>query len=616
MTKPKWRTLRHAQGTATKVPKWIEALSGDEAEEAVDELRSALVAPGQWFSASPPTIAALMQVGTPVAWRLATECLSSDPLQALAGKVDLASQADPHFKECQAQAAAHGDLLRAALESKDAEVASSAAGLASFLPDLDLDGALERLLRSKRTQAEVASALLALSLRAKLRSKPLPPSVARYAATEPSRTIYHGAATLLHQLPEPAAQSSLFQALSTSAGQPSWMGADAFSVVAACAAGRSAEDHKALAHSLANALRDAPQATRVEPTRVEATRVEPTRVEGAREEGAGVEGPALSVEARKGGPLLALAWAGVAVDLQIRQSEPRYELLSADGLSPDQREVVSAMSTRHGLNLVGSGIPHGLVERRRWLGLDEASPLEQELTYEGDDIPVWRAWRAIKRDQKSAQQIPEVLAERFSKEDQLRMLVEVGLDAYGLYYAGKPYPDAAAYDALLAEVDLNVAATWARALADDLGPMVRDGLEDHTCMARPEPYHALLLVLTRAGVAFEPEWDSLVSHIGGHAEELHLALPAERREQLVYSRLVADEQAGNRPMRSLVSLAVRLSPSYRVIKIVLEMAEHHRQRYAAGRIRTEMESHIEQIRALASSSPEIERALAEVSIGE
>jgi hypothetical protein len=58
-----WKKLKHAQGPATRVPKQIDALGAAEslaAEESYVNLVEALVAPGQFFSASAPAVALLL----------------------------------------------------------------------------------------------------------------------------------------------------------------------------------------------------------------------------------------------------------------------------------------------------------------------------------------------------------------------------------------------------------------------------------------------------------------------------------------------------------------------------------------------------------------------------
>ena len=56
MTTPEWKQLKHAQGPATRVPAQLKKLIGtaEAREEAFYQLREALVAPGEWFSASGP----------------------------------------------------------------------------------------------------------------------------------------------------------------------------------------------------------------------------------------------------------------------------------------------------------------------------------------------------------------------------------------------------------------------------------------------------------------------------------------------------------------------------------------------------------------------------------
>jgi hypothetical protein len=87
MTTPDWKHLKHAQGPATRVPAQVKKLAGATAEsreEAFLQLREALVAPGQWFSASGPAAellakqAAGAKAGRDVTLRLLGEMAAGD----------------------------------------------------------------------------------------------------------------------------------------------------------------------------------------------------------------------------------------------------------------------------------------------------------------------------------------------------------------------------------------------------------------------------------------------------------------------------------------------------------------------------------------------------------
>ncbi|MEZ4228217.1 MAG: hypothetical protein R3B89_03570 [Polyangiaceae bacterium] len=582
MAKPKWKTLKHALGSATKLPAMIQELSGSEQQvrRVEPDLRAMLVSPASWFSASAPAVLELLAIQSPTAWLLACDCLTSGHLEVLSGRVGR-DQLERLWSEIKPAAL---PLVSQALGSGDEELASAAGYFAGFLAEPKIDAQLVTLLSERKAEACTASGMLALAVSSKLRGEGLSAEIARFHAKSPLELVAHAAATLLHESLDPGAADQAFRALlQLEIGSTVWTERRTFDVVHGVVGCRDQEERQRLATSLADALGQAERVSRAAGDQL---------------------------------PRVALEWAAVAIDWEARQAQAGYEILPLDRFDSVQRRVLEGLSGRHGLNVVGSSAPHGLVERRRWLGLDPPSPLELELDTKLDGKavkwPVWRVWRHIKQTQSSTLEIPEPISDRASPEECLRMLIEVGLDAYGLYYAGKPYPTLASYEALLAETDCEHATSWAALLASSLGPMVRDGDYDHKCMQGIDPYVALLLVLVRGGASFDPAWDSLVPYIGKYAEELHLALPEHRREALIYERLLND--TASYPHRSLAALAIKLSPSYRVTRLLLDRILPQRERFKKGGVRDQLDAHLKALQEAATEHPDVARALGEVEI--
>lgn len=222
-----------------------------------------------------------------------------------------------------------------------------------------------------------------------------------------------------------------------------------------------------------------------------------------------------------------------------------------EDLTPAQRRVAEALAERPGIALASYPIPQKVQLRRRWLGLDAASPFERRVAFEHGGVshswPIWRVWLELqkqKRDAEIATYLPDPI-------ERLATYADVWVwEPYGLAW---PRDTAALIDQVGAS-----GARWAQGYADQLSRLPdpkatqvggiryvvtggEGGLGHWEPPGRPYlsmPAFAALVPIARAGAAIEARWESVIRY-SSHVLMLDVvaAIPSERREQALLAAM-------------------------------------------------------------------------------
>jgi len=313
-------------------------------------------------------------------------------------------------------------------------------------------------------------------------------------------------------------------------------------------------------------------------------------------------GESLGLEARRLGKLILELTGFAALE---KNGVARFEQLSRD-----QQGVARKLADTTLVPLAGYGLPACGTARRRWSGIAEPGPLEQEVMLTVDDtemgLPRWFALRKLR-------------AEGHSDRSPLPALLSTGLTALERWQAigeleSLRYPIGCHLDADEREEELAVVSgepgvlEIAREMADDLSQRIaaaaRDG--ENSC-PNPSGCACALLPLVRAGKPIEERWDVLVClRDDPHAREIFAALTLERREARIRDYLPADMPSGVIPssVEGVVAL-IDLAPTQPAIRAVLAAIE----KYAQARS-SRPEELLQALDERAREHPELKAALA------
>lgn len=291
---------------------------------------------------------------------------------------------------------------------------------------------------------------------------------------------------------------------------------------------------------------------------------------------------------------------------------PQWEMLALpEELTPDMLRVAHAL-LREDLHVGGWGLPSSQRLLRRWLGVAPPSAMERRIawTHEGAAVtwPVWKAWReAPEAILEHNQGLPAPFLELLTPAEIIEAAGESVLEPYDIH--GFPIEQR-----LLDTLDRHGAEAvgWAVPFLDRLAtlrspdrPYVREGTAGYNHLGIYDWDAAALIAfvpLVRAGVALEARWD-LVAPFTPHAlgREVLLALPPDRREEVLYRRLTTDwGPMGVKAINGFDAglYFLDLAPSVRVTQIVVGKMRNNR-----GYLKRRMERVTARLDALAAEHP-------------
>jgi len=292
----------------------------------------------------------------------------------------------------------------------------------------------------------------------------------------------------------------------------------------------------------------------------------------------------------------------------------RSMLALPEELDATQRRVAEHFTRRTDVEFGGFGLPTSQRRLRQWLGIDPPSILDQRIafTHEGVELsgPLWKVWTTL-----------DPLHNRGFPAHFVVLLTPVECVLFAI-------------EALLEHEACFMLDDRVRAILDDHGAEVAERIGELVdvlvSLRSPEgPYahrHTIgyrrlslyewdqlailtLLPLVRVGASLNPSWDTLAPFTGPNelVREILKALPAERREAVIYHRLTRDW--GHHPEKVLNGFddglaLLDLAPSERVARIVVAKYRHNRRFFARSK-----EKILARFDALAAVHPGVARAL-------
>ena len=264
--------------------------------------------------------------------------------------------------------------------------------------------------------------------------------------------------------------------------------------------------------------------------------------------------------------------------------EPAPRVALPEELTAEQKAMANRLADTHLLAAGGYRLPASGSARRRWLGLEASGPLEQMLVNaRGQPAPVWRVWPERAHNASD-------FADPLDGWEALTMFAALTYPPFGREL--KPE----AIEAELAAVVVGDALFQRiRRMAEDLSARYAAAQRTAVTFLPNSTVSALLLLpWVRAGKPLEPAWDRLIAvDSNPHTRELLLALPANRREQVLLASLRSNpHQPGLRAQ--LAGRLLDLAPTrtmlagYRAFLAELEaLSAIHPQVVAEGRAAAE-----------------------------
>ena len=589
-----WKKLTHATGPATRVPTQVQALVSSSARasrEAFAVLDETLYAAGKWSDGGVAAIPLLFDAadqGSPsghqALW-LVAEVVAGKHLHALEGPLKPADAFDGLAAEAQNAALEHADFLFECVDKGSPAMRAAAVFVLGFLPRL-----WER-------SEPVLTALL--------------------ASAEPSRELRATAmlslATLLSAVGTTRVPASLTD-LVQPGSEPIFRAAFALSVAII--------GDQATLSTLESPFASLPSFERCVEFPWFSGNLDAGVYSIARRYEAEVRGRFglwLAEGIPRCGPITQRqrqVWAGSAMLLAgfvLPWEADGY--VDVASLSDAQRELIAALD-HPDVETEGCGLPAGLRERRRWLGVDTPGPLERSIaislggkTLEGQ---VWWVWRQIYRDELDDGYLPEAIREQCASLERIECLVEVGFNAYDLGGLTPNDWEPAELESVLSEAGADL-VPWAEGFADRLATFVERSNTPHEF--RPVALEAcVLLPLVRAKRAFKLAWEVLVDEESINARELLSAITPERREALVFQRLGSGDVAWFAKCIELLPI-VDLVPSRRIAERLATSFRVERDRYKQGRSFEQAVAALTQLEALGNEEPEVAAGLRAAASG-
>jgi hypothetical protein len=540
-----WKSLQHANGAATDIPKHIKNLLGDdeyEAEKAFRLIYWLLVGPR--FNAAAPTLDALM-TAVPQAKQksrilvLAAEILGGDHVRAWLAPLDEALPAD-----LVAVMGRHKRTLLDASRSSEAEVRAAALLLLSLYSDDACSIALRA--RADGDPVVQASALLALG------------RVGAQAEIEAARTspspLVRGAATLaLLRLDRKLALTDVAE------GLEAWLSATEKIPWFGGLGGQryiSYQFLSATAHGLVELARWRGDAL-----------ADFARRLGAKSSNGVVTQRAGNIVVAVGGFLRFSEADAISYDRYERTSRAMPAL--PEELTAEERRLAIALADTWLIPRGGFGIAPAGACRKRWLGLLPGAPL---VTYELDGKSrtgtLWRAYFDLPPRLRPFE--PSFTAE-VAPLDRWQLQVEVTAEMGDGGYLYALRLENEKLEAELQRVAEDQALfTRIHEIADDLALRTAAAGREGAPLACATMTRLLFLPWVRAGHPLEPRWDPLV-FVG--VREVFASLPEERREARMWNA-GADSSDPWAPLRQDATKVLDLAPSKRIIDRIAVALEH------------------------------------------
>ena len=589
--KPNWKRLKHADGSASDVPKLVESLLAFERRRGTqpyDDLVELFDGDGEWFSASGPTIQLLLEGFV----EAQNNFLVLPLIAQLIGAGDARAWARPLAESCPAELEgiiiAHQETLWQAVGSPHPQIRSGATLVMALCPSLATE-ARPRLLKTlaeDESDSVRASAALALG---------------RFAERDEAAT------QLLTTLLERETSTRV-------------RGAGALARL------RLQQDEPwEFATELEGWLVWDPSETGVEEeltwfggANIPANLLPPYTFPAAR--------PLIEWLRRLADPVPALERLierfgnGTAPMVRrhitdvVRQVGgfwkvggyyPQWYVGPFDELSSEQQHIARCLAGTRLFTTAGFGLPAAGELRKRWIGLAPPGPLDQVVTLSvgGSELtgPLWWLWKQALVEDESGTPVPDIIATHLEQAQRWEALVLMAAGSYGTPVA---FDEASIADELAGSAGNTMvvasAAEWATALAIQ----ITDSRAQHEYRGVGLALSALLLLpLTRNGVAIQPQWDSLIVFgTSALAHELFAALPFERREKLAWSLL---HPTITPAVRSILPI-VDLLPSERFTRLFVKLLPE-----AKPHERTELE---QKLRAMGQAHPEVAKVLAELGV--
>lgn len=599
-TTPDWKKLSHAQGAAKAVPSQAKKLAGRDAgaaETAFGDLCAALVRRGQWFDASAPTVALLLDALPRAKEKDLVLVLLAEIAGADHARAWIAPSDDAIPEDVQAAVVSRKQALFDALASKERDARAAALVALATLPALAAEALPLVRARAATDPEEIvrASALIALGRLGA--GDPESAALIDKARAPGSPPLVRGAAALAWLRQDPARRADSVatdieawltwpgQDIEPDAPQLPWFGglrAGWYSMT---------QRSSAVARGLAELAR----------ARGDADAVVALVLRIGQESASGLA-------ARRAGEVI-LDLGGFRELRPDRNNVPSVAL--PEELSPAQRAIAEKLAATMLLPAAGHGLPAAGACRRRWIGQEPAGPLEAPVEIELDgakrSLPLWRAYADIEARRPFPPPLPPQLDGLIAGLPRWQALVELAARSYGCMEVRVIAPAALARELGAVPHDDAFFALAAR-LADDLAARFAAGARAGAPLRPDFPLSALLLLpFVRAGRPLDPRWDALV-HVGAQPEarEILAALPPERREAIVWESVRGAAPNAIPGIQEAIAV-LDLAPSQRIGENLLRRLANPAVK---GFFRDKADTFLARVRELAEREPGLREALA------
>jgi hypothetical protein len=220
----------------------------------------------------------------------------------------------------------------------------------------------------------------------------------------------------------------------------------------------------------------------------------------------------------------------------------RFDVALPEELTDVQRAVATSLARRDGIQ-VGWGLPPSGRDRRRWLGLTPAGPLEKRVKHEEHAWPLWKVWRVLYEGRRwDSEGLPRSIAEHLDPDETVEALAEVCTDAYLILSSAREAGRHPTATKVIVDAAGQVgprAARWARAYADEILALVkaRSQQELGGVIGMLGNLPCLLAILNTGGT-IEPRWFRFVPlQPTEHARLVLEKMPPPQREAAVWERM-------------------------------------------------------------------------------
>ena len=577
-----WKELRHATGPATRVPDQIKQLAGKDRcarEQAYLDLIDAFARVGEWFTASPHALDALLDAvaradAPELVLAVAADVIAGDHVRAWAApttEVSPAAAADTR-RVAEERVA---ELL-ALLDARKPGARAGATLVLALLPEAREASRAAILARLAAERDPVVRAGMILAL-ARIGEHDEASRRAVLHARRDANPLVRGAAATAALRMEPSAplhseHERLGDALAWDAPTPWFRG-----VVLGF------EEESAFAPPLAAAL-------------LEIAR---------RRDTMGALLDELVAVAQAAEPGLVTRCIGDTMTHAGELAVDRSLVATIDELTVPQRAVAERVATTWLLPDGGDGLPAAGRARARWAGKAEPGPLDAVVTIEIEGTilvgPRWRAWRELrKRGLSGSAEVPPIVAAGLAPLDRFEALVEFMAETYRWSVGLRTEDIESELRRVSGEEQL---FDRVRIIADDLAARFAVAHDERRLHISPMPDLGMLLFLpfVRARRPLRPEWDSVI-YLG--PTEVFESLPEARREAMLVRRVRLDHDASlDRALDQAIYVLPLVPTKGAVDHLLLALAVAEKKKHvAAKRLRAKLQ-------ATAASNPKLAKLI-------